>query len=323
MEWTPDASAGDWLRDRIDDAWNGTMHDVVPRGFPAYARVLHPATVRSLPDRPVPAPEEWERFSEDERTRVIERLQDAPVTWAETAAAFDTVLHPLAQWHRIVRTPMDGDWHTRISPDGREFSAPLEGEMLPDDLATVASHLVAHTTTPDAGFVALWEGRGTLLGHLGHPPSGASSLFGDDPNHQAMLDRSTRDPFNNVFRRPTWQEGILSREVSEGPRLSLPGRDHVLFRGSLRVFEDADWQVHVPWRDRPSEARGFAPSAQAPSLLWPEDRSWVLVSEIDYDSTIIAGRRELIVALLADPRVEAFQIREGADLTWDADDLNR
>ena len=51
MEWTADVSVGDWLKDRIDDPWQFTMHDVVPRGFPAYARVFHPVSR----DRPVGA----------------------------------------------------------------------------------------------------------------------------------------------------------------------------------------------------------------------------------------------------------------------------
>src|SRR5262245_3272759 len=69
MEWTPDLTAGDWLRPRLDEPWRATMHDVVPRGFAAYARVFHPTT-RSRPvgrDWPAGSPEEnrrgWEAFS--------------------------------------------------------------------------------------------------------------------------------------------------------------------------------------------------------------------------------------------------------------------
>lgn len=322
MEWISDPSAGAWLRDRLDAGY-ATIHGVVPRGFPAYARVLHPAMVRSLPHRAVPTTDEYERMPEAERTSLIDRYIDEPATWAQTAAAFGTVLHPLAQWQRIVRTPVDGDWRTRVAPDGREFSAPIEGELEPQVLTAIAEHLVAHTQTPDAGFTALWEGRGGLVGFFGITPSRAFLTFTDDPNHQAMLDRSTHDPFNNVFRKPTWQEGILSREISEGPRFSLPGRDHVLFSAPPRAFADVDWVLHVPWRDRVAEEHGFAPSAQSPSILWPEDHAWVMVTEVDFDSTIVAGSPALIAALCADTRLEAFPIPEGADLTWDADTVNR
>jgi hypothetical protein len=139
------------------------------------------------------------------------------------------------------------------------------------------------------------------VGFVGQTPSRGFLMFSDDPHHLAMLDRSTHDPFNNGFRTPTWQEGILSREISEGPRLRLPDRDHILFRAGADAFADPEWMLHVPWRDR----------------------TWVMVSEVDYDSTIVAGSPELIRAICTDPRLEALVLRENADLTWDADEVNR
>lgn len=332
MHWISDPSTGEWLRGRLDDPWTSSMHSVVPRGYPAYARLLHPGVVRSLPDRPVPSIEDWQRLPLEEQNRLIDLFRDEPVTWAETAAAFNTTLHPLAQWHRLVRTPTDGDWRTRIAPDGREFTAPMEGALAAETVATIAAHLAGHTTTPDAGIAALWEGFGGLLGHLGHGPSRVFFPIGGDgdddpnradPNHRAMLDRSIHDPLNTAFRKPTWQEGILSREVSEGPRLALVDRTYVLFSASARELADPEWILHAPWRDLPGEAHGFPPSAQSPTLLWPDDRAWVLVSEIDFDSTVVAGSAELIAALSADPALEVVPLAEGSDLHWDADEVNR
>jgi hypothetical protein len=271
----------------------------------------------------VPTEDQWARLSPDEQQQLAPRFVDERVTWSETATAFGTTLHAEAQWQRIVRTPVDGDWRTRRAPDGREFSAPTEGELDGDLVAVLASHLAAHTATPHAGVAGLWEGWGGLVGFVGQTPSRGFLMFSDDPHHLAMLDRSTHDPFNNGFRTPTWQEGILSREISEGPRLRLPDRDHILFRAGADAFADPEWMLHVPWRDRPAEAHGFPPSAQSPSLIWPDDRTWVMVSEVDYDSTIVAGSPELIRAICTDPRLEALVLRENADLTWDADEVNR
>lgn len=61
---------------------------------------------------------------------------------------------------------------------------------------------------------------------------------------------------------------------------------------------------------------------QSPSILWPEDQAWVLTTEIDYDSTVIAGSRELVDRILATPAVEAREIPEGADLSWHGDTIN-
>ncbi|GAA3935364.1 hypothetical protein [Microbacterium soli] len=333
MEWIGDPeTAGRWLRERLDEGC-ATMHGVVPRGFPAYARVFHPASVRSLPDRPVPTQEEYERMPDAERAALLPLYVDDTVTWTVTAGVFGTQLHPLAQWQRIVRTPAGGDWRTRIAPDGREFSAPPEGEMPPELLASVAGHLVRHTSTPDTGFAAIWEGYGGLLGFFGETRSRVFFGWGDEANesgraeadarHEEMLRRSIHDPFNNGFRKEVWQPGILSDEISTGPRLRLPGRGHVLFSAPPRTFADPNWILDAPWRDVVAEQCGFPPSAQHPNLIWPADRSWVMVSEIDFDSTVVAGTAELIRALCEDPVIEALPLPGGADLSWRADEVNR
>lgn len=323
MEWITDPGIGAWLRERLDDSLNGTMHGFVPRGYPAYARIFHPASVRSLPDRPVPSYAEWERMPHTEQQRLIDLFVDEAATWSAVSTAFGTTFHPLAQWQHLVRTPPGEDWNTRISPDGREFSGPAMGELDPQTLAIIATHLAAHTQTPDAGVAALWDGHGGLLGHLGHSPTRLFFGIDDDPNHQAMLDRSMHDPFNNVFRKPTWQEGILSREISESPRLELPDRAYVLFTASAHDLSDPAWVLQAPWRDLPAEAHGFDPTAISPGVLWPDDRAWTMVTEVDLDSTVVGGSVELVAALCADDRIEAMQIPTGADLTWNADEVNR
>lgn len=342
MHWISDVAVGEWLRARLEDHFD-SMHGVVPRGYAAYARVFHPASVQSLPDRAVPTQREYARMSDAEIHALIDQLTEESATWAQAAAAFGTTMHPLAQWMHLVRTPADEDWHTRIAPDGREFSAPAEGEMDPALLALIAGHLTAHTTTPDAGVAAIWAGYGGLLGFFGETPSraflswgvdGAPARYGADdiadaepaiaPSaHQQMLQRSIHDPFNHGCSKQVWQPGILSDEISKGPQLELPGREYVLFSAPPTAFADADWVLDATWRDRAAEAHGFPPAAQHPNILWPTDHAWTLVSEIDYDSTIIGGSADLITEICADPRIEAAQIPPGSDLTWQADQINR
>ncbi|MDR6867993.1 hypothetical protein J2Y69_002601 [Microbacterium resistens] len=340
MQWEGEVGVGTWIRERLDGD-STTMHSVVPRGFEAYARVFHPAQARSMPGRPVPTNEEWHRMSDAERTRLFALLIDAPATWSDAAAAFGTVLHPLAQWHRIVAVPDLGDVHGQLqlashplAPDGREFSAPALGDLDPRDLAPIAAHLVAHTSTPDDGHAAVWEGWGGLLGHFGHGPARADLRLDAGAAHEEMLARSIHDPFNNVFRAPTWQEGILPREISEGALLELPQRRHVLFTAPPRVFADPSWPNRAPWRDEHGADDGIRDdgqddpaaswtTAQHPSLIWPADHAWVLVSEIDFDSTVIGGSAELIRAICEDPAIEALPLPAEASLTADADTVNR
>lgn len=330
MEWTPDVAAGDWLRERIDDPWRDTMHDVVPRGFAAYARVFHPASR----DRPVGA--EWPRepYSDarawDAFMAAHPDLEtvDERVTWATVAAAMGRTMHPHAQWSGLVGIePFGNRENDPRDAEGWRYHDPEQGGMPADTLAALAEVLAAHTTTPDAGFAALWEGRGGLVGHLGSAPSRGFYQVGDPSaeldHHNRMLGRSLKDRFNSVFRRDTWQEGILSREISEGPRFALPHRGHVLFRGGVRELADPAWELGMPWRDREAEQYGFPPSAQTPSLLWPDDRAWVSVTEVDVDSTIVAGSGELVAALIADPRLEVHPVPADSVLAYDSDEVNR
>lgn len=318
MEWIADPMDADgWLRERLDDDWS--MHHFVPHGFEAYARIFHPAEVRSLPDRAVTTMDEWVRMPDAEQQRLMEQFVDEPASWADAAAAFGTTVHALAQWQHLVRTPTDGDWRSRIAPDGREFVCPDEGSMPVSLFAAVARHLAAHTTTPDAGCVGVWEGWGNIVGGFIDSSPGLPAGVGDDPIHAEMVWQSMHDRFNNPFRKPTWRPGILSDEISKGPRLELPHRGHVLFSAAPSAFADPSWVDDAPWRD----TTPAVPSAQHPSILWPADRAWVMVSEIDFDSTIVAGSNELIRAICADPPIEALPIREGSSLHWDADDINR
>lgn len=331
MEWTAGVSAGDWVRDRLDDgpAWGSTMHGVVPHGFAAYARVFHPATR----DRPVGVAwplepyddhrREWEAFASSNPEIDTER-----VGWSVVAQAFGTERHALAQWHRLARQSEQGAGASPTDAAGWRYAEPQEGQLDLDVLAAIARILALHTTSPDEGFIGLWEGWGGVVGGMGWGQSRVL-LTSDETRdaasarHDAFLATSARDTLNDVFRKPTWQPGALSDEISRGPRLELPARSHVLFSGGVTQLVDPDWVLRAPWRDRQREEYGFAPNAESPSLVWPADRAWVLVTEVDYDSTIVAGSAELVRALVADPAIEALPIREGADLTWDGDQVNR
>jgi hypothetical protein len=325
MQWTADVSAGEWLGERLDDGpgWGSSMHGVVPHGFAAYARIFHRPTVGWVEGRPFPTQDELRETPFDRWPETL----SADTTWAETAVAFGTEMHGTAQWNRIVRRadtapgdPHDGQ--SVIGPDGREYNAPQEGALDAEQLAATAHHLADATSTPDDVYVALWEGWGGVLGFFGENPASVVLTAGGDPgieaHHRAMLERSIHDPFNNVFRKPTWQSGILSDEISQGARLRLPDRDHVLFRAEIAELTDPTWAQRVPWREENPDVRG-----QSPSVIWPADHAWVLVTEVDYDSTIVGGTAGLIRAICADPSVEALPVREGADLSWDADEVNR
>ncbi|MFT3716042.1 MAG: hypothetical protein QM774_08885 [Gordonia sp. (in: high G+C Gram-positive bacteria)] len=280
MEWTPDVSAGDWIAERVEHSFT-TMHGVVPRGFEAYARIFHPATAQTLHGEPRRAP--YSELSRDEVMDIASRTTTEPATWAQAADAFGTVMHPEAQWGDLVKwSGRAGDFVSPMeAPDDRTFEAPHVGHPPAAPVTSLAAVLESFTTTAEDVFVGVWEGRGGVQG-------------GDD------------------------REGALSREVTDGPRLQLPGRGHIVFRGALSEFRADDWMDHMPWNDHP-----LGLLQEAPTLIWPADHAWAVVSEIDFDSTIVGGTQKLVDAVCSTDGLEALPIREGASLTYDADTINR
>src|SRR5699024_2839928 len=110
--------------------------------------------------------------------------------------------------------------------------------------------------------------------------------------------------------------GLLPREIATGPRFGLPARSYVLSEAGPDDLAGAGWTARAPWVDRPSWA-------QSPSIVWPDDHAWVLATEIDFDSTLVAGTRALVEELVHTPGVEALPLSPDADLSWQGDAVNR
>lgn len=86
------------------------------------------------------------------------------------------------------------------------------------------------------------------------------------------------------------------------------GRDYALFCASKEPH--TIWPAMDPSRD------------QSASLIWPTDRTWCIATEIDWDSTLIAGSDLLIDAVLTDRDLEAFEVRYHDDLSQAGDVVN-
>ncbi len=157
-------------------------------------------------------------------------------------------------------------------------------------------------------------------GRLHHPQSPylqGSSVGWLDPEVLAalipMLENatSTHDDVIAGFWTGWGGERIISPAS-----LELPGREYALLQTTLDELADPDWGTE-------SDV-GWLPSFRHPSvqLLWPADHRWIVASEVDWDSTIVAGARSLIDEILADPRFETFEVGVDDDLSWDGDTLN-
>ncbi len=264
----PDPAAGDWIAPRLSGAF-GAVGLTVPRGYAAYARVLHPVD-------PEPAAE--------------------PTTWAGVCARTGRTAHALVQWESIT-TPAPGTAGLPLSGEGRWEQVRVERGCLAPQVLSPLLDLLVPFTADHAGrracYHALWDGWGWLTG------SGTLLIaFHEGPGPHP--------------RAPVWTRlPDVVEEALNAPRLSLPGRDHLLFAGPLHAALSTGDQVTDDC---------FRP--QSPNLIWPADRSWCLASEIDLDSTLVGGPAALIDAVLAAPGVEAWRVGEDDDLSAFADHLN-
>jgi hypothetical protein len=68
---------------------------------------------------------------------------------------------------------------------------------------------------------------------------------------------------------------------------------------------------------------GMAPAwPQSANMIWPKDHSWCIATEIDWDSTLVAGPQAVVDAILGDTRLEAFAVGYDDDLSWHGDTVN-
>lgn len=145
-------------------------------------------------------------------------------------------------------------------------------------------HSVALPPARPAG-QATWSGQGPREGSL-YPPDAAVLA--------ALLRPWTSTPGQCWFclwDGYGWEGGAIPAEVRHGPRVRLPGRDYLLYRGPVEAV---------------TATAGLAGHGQAANLWWPRDQAWCVASEIDLPWAYVAGPAGLIESLVADARIEAL-----------------
>ena len=181
-----------------------------------------------------------------------------PVRWAEVAAWSGRTMHRLAQFHAISRPAAapagPAPWNDEDPPDGN----------LPAELLRILCGVLAeHTGTTESCWFCLWNGYGWLYG----------------------------SPWAGIMgrREPIAVPPAFPAEVLDGPRVRLPGRDYLLFAGSLAAAPELGWA---------DPYGSFVP--QSPNLFWPQDHAWCVATEIDLFCTLVAGSEALAQALVGE-----------------------
>lgn len=213
-----------------------------------------------------------------------------PVTWPQVASATGRTAHALMQWHALVGSP---DW-LNFTGSLWPGAVPERGNLAPEVLKQLCALLGAHTSDAAHCFFGLWIGWGWVHG------GGIRMTF----RCAEGSDGSTVEPAERI--PPAFSANELSR-----PRLELPGREYLLFSGPLSAATQIGDSHGV---------LGFDP--KSPNLMWPSDRAWFLVSEIDFDSTLVGGTRDLIESILGNPGLDAWPVGPKDSFAHDADRIN-
>lgn len=137
---TVDVSAGDWLDERLlplHVSNDGVLvGEIVPTGFEAYARILHPARRRDEAAGP-----------------------GGLVTWAQVARERDKQMHPEVQFQALVDAPLD----PRVT-EIEAFERPEEGSFPRHLCEPLLEVLGRYTATPERCAFCIWDGYGLFEG---------------------------------------------------------------------------------------------------------------------------------------------------------------
>jgi hypothetical protein len=99
--------------------------------------------------------------------------------------------------------------------------------------------------------------------------------------------------------------GVDDQGVPE--RVVLPQRRYLLARGAL------DEVIGSPIE---------SPFDQSPNLWWPDDRAWIVVTEVDFAWTYVGGTRGIVDEVLSDGGLEALPAQLTDKPFYDSDLLN-
>jgi hypothetical protein len=233
--------------------------EIVPTGFEAYARILHPAS-----------------------RRVGDRFE--PITWSELARTRGKTIHPEVQLKALL-----GDEFRHSAPWGEL----PEADSIPEGLrAPLVEILRRFTRTADRCWFCIWEGYGAWFG--GHDLNTYS-----DTSRSAQRARK-REAFRRDEREAAAMEQIPKASIMGGMRRCL------VFTGSIDAVPDLT----------------IGHMSCTPNWWWPDDRAWIVVSELDAPSTYVGGSAALAQAILDDPQLEAVPSHPDHRFDWLGDRIN-
>ena len=223
-----------------------------------------------------------------------------PVRWAQIAARRGTTMHALAQFAALSGIGEDGG---PLAEDSWEGEAPGWDGLGAAELRAMAPLLAAHTTTPEQIHLALWNGLAFI-----HGGDQVEVVIADDPALDAQQNAQRAAELAAKAKAPAFSDAVRN-----APTLQIGSgyRSFYLFTGDGQDLASPLWA-----RTSLGEQR------QSPNLAWPQDRNWLMSTELYEDSTIVGGTRALIDALLGCAALEAWEVQADSRLDAAGDTRN-
>lgn len=193
IQWSTEVEAGAWIAPRLHPIEAGDAGIIIPEGFAAYCRVLHPAFL-TVGDRVV------------------------PVRWAEVAQWSGGTMHPLVQFPHLAK------WRGTSQPRPWDEDPP-EGTVPLATLTALVEDLRQYTGTPEHCWFAVWDGRGSLYSTVpfvtaGSEPAVLPGSLPREVHDGPRLHTPLRDYV--LYKGPVEAAVPESAPTSEGPNLWWP-----------------------------------------------------------------------------------------------------
>lgn len=204
---TGEVGAGEWIRGRLT-GWEKAT-GVIPTGFAAYARILHPVPVDPVETAPGKYTQQY-------------------CSWSEIAEKTGRIIHPAVQFSALIGASQPG----KTSSDEWDDAAPSEGNLPPRETAALCDIAARHTSTPQDAYFAVWEGWGQL--------NGGSVAFGIDERGRPWQRRIPPLLSYRERRVPRLELPDRSYHLFRGPLDAIE---------ALSQMEEGDhsWQVPSLW----------------------------------------------------------------------------
>jgi hypothetical protein len=163
LRWSSDVQQADWIGPRLASWEDGrTITIVVPAGFEAYARVLHPVQTAGSGDR--------------------------LVRWADVAAWSGMPLRPDAQFHSIALPPS-----APAGPPPYASQGPQAGSLWRPDAEVLAAIGRDWTGTPEDCWFCVWDG-------FGWGSAGTFAVLTETGQPREIIQEPGRDPVPGPVR---------------------------------------------------------------------------------------------------------------------------